>query len=282
MVSMKLIDEWLKEDVPYFDLTTELLGTGEAAGSIAYFSRSPVTVSCVDEAAALLTRCGLTVTERAVSGQTLLSGETVIAAEGRTAGIHKAWRVTLSLLEYACGISTRTAALVAAAREAAPDIAVLTTRKIFPGTKAVSIAAVIAGGALPHRLGLGETVLIFDKHLEKIDGGYSGLAKRMPALRRQACGKEICVEVSAPEEALLMTRAGADALQFDKVPQEKLTEIVTSVRAAALERGREIRLIAAGGVNAENAGAYARTGVDAISTTWPYFGKPADMTVRIT
>jgi len=281
MITQRMIDEWLAEDVPYLDLTTELLGIGGAAGSIAYFSRDPVTVSCVDEAAALLTRCGLTVTARAVSGQTLAPGETVIAAEGSTAGVHKAWRVTLSLLEYACGISTRTAKLVAAARAEAPDIAVLTTRKIFPGTKAVSIAAVVAGGALPHRLGLGETVLIFGTHLTKVDGGYEGLAAMLPAMRHRVCEKEICVEVGTPEEALLMTRAGADALQFDKVPPEELADIVAAVRDAASARGRDIRLIAAGGVNAENAGAYARTGVDALSTTWVYFGKPADMSVKI-
>jgi len=87
--------------------------------------------------------------------------------------------------------------------------------------------------------------------------------------------------VVSQEDALLMTKAGADALQFDKVPPEALAGIVRAVRAEAEAHRRGIRLIAAGGVHADNAGAYARAGVDAISTTWVYFGKPADMSAVI-
>ena len=38
---------------------------------------------------------------------------------------------------------------------------------------------------------------------------------------------------------------------------------------------------AAGGINAANARAYAQTGVDFLVTTWPYFGKPADVKMQI-
>ena len=167
--------------------------------------------------------------------------------------------------------------MVSAAREVNPRIGVLTTRKVFPGTKAVSIGAALAGGALPHRLGLGETILIFDKHLEKIEGGYEGLAKLLPGMKDRVCDKEICVEVVTEEEAMLMVNAGADALQFDKVAPDTLEDIVAKIR----NTGKNVKLIAAGGVNAENAAAYAKTGIDAISTTWIYFGKPADMSVVI-
>jgi molybdenum transport protein len=281
MITRNMVDEWIAEDVPYLDLTTELLGTGASAGSIGFFSRDPVVLACTDAAADILARCGLSVARSARDGDLSAPGEVFLKAEGKTADIHKAWKVTLNLFEYACGIATRTAKLVGAARAANPGIAVLTTRKVFPGTKAVSIEAAVAGGALPHRLGLGETILIFDKHLAKIDGGYEGLAALLPGMRARVCDKEICVEVVTQEEALLMARAGADALQFDKVPPGELAGIVAAARAAASERGRGIRLIAAGGVNADNAGAYAQSGVDAISTTWVYFGKPADMSVVI-
>ena len=38
-------------------------------------------------------------------------------------------------------------------------------------------------------------------------------------------------------------------------------------------------ILAAGGVNGDNAAAYAATGVDVLVTTWPYFGRPADIKV---
>ena len=276
-----MVDEWINEDVPYLDLTTELLGRGHESGTIGFFSRDPVVVACVEAACDILQRCGLEITKATRSGERVIPQEVFLSASGTTAQVHKAWKVTLNLFEYACGIATRTAKLVEAARAVNPDIAVLTTRKVFPGTKAVSIEAAIAGGALPHRLGLGETIIIFDKHLEKVEGGYEGLVALLPAMKKRVCDKDICVEVVTLEEALLMTRAGADVLQFDKVPADELKKIVPEVRAAAEARDRAIKLIAAGGVNAENAGAYAASGVDALSTTWVYFGKPADMSVVI-
>ncbi|MDR0852111.1 MAG: ModD protein [Clostridiales Family XIII bacterium] len=276
MIKTSLIDEWIAEDVPYFDLTTHLLGIGDEQGSIGFFSRDPITLACTYEAEQILRRFDLDIVQSTKDGTKPTVGDVFLKATGRTDNIHKAWKATLNLFEYACGISTRTAKLVAAARAVNPEIAVLTTRKVFPGTKAVSITAAIAGGALPHRLGLGETILLFDHHIRKA-GGWDAVAKLLPKMKQRVCDKEICVEVETEEDALAMIRAGADALQFDKVAPDVLSGIVAKIR----DTGSTAKLIAAGGVNGENAGAYAATGIDAISTTWIYFGRPADMSVVI-
>lgn len=42
-----------------------------------------------------------------------------------------------------------------------------------------------------------------------------------------------------------------------------------------------ITIIAAGGINPQNVGAYAACGVDGIATTAPFTGKPIDMSVRM-
>ena len=42
-----------------------------------------------------------------------------------------------------------------------------------------------------------------------------------------------------------------------------------------------IAILAAGGINGDNATEYAATGVDILVTTWPYFGKPTDIKVII-
>jgi molybdenum transport protein len=276
MIKTSLVDEWIAEDVPYFDLTTHLLGIGGAAGSIGFYSRDPITLSSVGAAEKILKRFGLEIVQTAADGDRPEPGAIFLKAEGRTEDIHGAWKVTLNLFEYSCGISTRTAKLVAAARAVNPQIAVLTTRKVFPGTKAVSIGAALAGGALPHRLGLGETILLFDHHIKKA-GGWEAVAKLLPVMKQRVCDKEICIEVETEKDALAMIRAGADALQFDKVAPEALAGIVAKIR----DTGSAAKLIAAGGVTGDNAGAYAATGIDAISTTWIYFGRPADMSVVI-
>lgn len=275
-ISNQIIEQWMQEDVPYFDLTTHLLGIGGKTGGISYICRHPITLSCTEEAAHILERRNVRVTVCLPSGTQVNAGEVFLRGEGMLENLHAVWKVSQNLLEYSCGISTRTRRLVDAARSVNPDIAVLTTRKSFPGTKQVSIRAALAGGALPHRLGLGETVLIFAQHLRYM-GGYAALSAQMSRLKKAACDKKVSVEVDTLENALLLARAGVDALQFDKVPPDTLGEFVRQIRAV----DPHVLLIAAGGVTAENAAAYAATGVDAISTTWVYFGKPADLSVKM-
>lgn len=63
-----------------------------------------------------------------------------------------------------------------------PECEVLTTRKSMPGAKDLLTCAVMAGGAFPHRLGLSETVLVFEQHLAFF-GGFTVLSKKCLALR---------------------------------------------------------------------------------------------------
>lgn len=49
-------------------------------------------------------------------------------------------------MEYGCGIAGRAAAMTAAAHAVNPDCHVMVTRKHFPGTKTLSLAAALAGG----------------------------------------------------------------------------------------------------------------------------------------
>lgn len=72
--------------------------------------------------------------------------------------------------------------MVKAARSVNPDVAVVTTRKSFPGAKRIAIKAIIAGGALPHRLGLSETILPFKQHTAFL-GGLGEFLKILPDLR---------------------------------------------------------------------------------------------------
>jgi hypothetical protein len=62
--------------------------------------------------------------------------------------------------------------------------AVACTRKNVPGTKRFAVAAVKAGGAVMHRLGLSETVLVFPEHCAFLGKEpFVGLAEK---LRRAA------------------------------------------------------------------------------------------------
>jgi len=134
----------------------------------------------------------------------------------------------------------------------------------------------MVGGAFPHRLGLSETVLVFDHHM-KFLGGFDEFVRRIPEFRSRCIEKKFFVEAS-PEQARVLAAAGVDGIQLDKVPVAELDALVKELRAI----DPRVTLVAAGGVNPQNAAAYAATGVDGLATTALYTAKPLDMSIRMT
>ena len=166
------IDRFLREDCPYGDLTTALLDIGARPGRILFTTRHQTVACCTEEVARIFERVGCIVTHTTASGTVLPEGHMFVEVRGQAAALHMGWKAALNLLEAASGIATRTHALVREAKAVNPAVEVVATRKIFPGTKAVATKAVYAGGALPHRLGLSESVLVFAQHVAFLDGSF--------------------------------------------------------------------------------------------------------------
>ena len=146
----------------------------------------------------------------------------------------------------------------------------------MPGCKDLLVEATMAGGAFPHRLGLSETVLVFDHHMAFL-GGFDEFVQRIPEIRSRCIEKKLFVEAT-PDQARVLAHAGVDGIQLDKIPIDELTPLVEELRTI----DPRVTLIAAGGVNADNAAAYAATGVDGLATTALFTAKPLDMSVRMT
>lgn len=272
----ELVERLLHEDVPYGDLTSRLLELPPAPARLRVIARDRVVLAGGEVAAAIGSRVGAAVVRCAAEGEAIPAGGVLLELAGSAPALHRAWKVVANVLEGCCGIAGRTRALVDAARDANPGVQVFTTRKSFPGAKELAIAGVLAGGAFPHRLGLSETVLVFAQHTVFL-GGLPGLLERLPQLRRRACEKLVLVEVEGAEDALAVARAGVGGIQFDKLDVEELAAVVPQLRAI----DPAVRLIAAGGITAANAAAYAATGVDALATSWVFAAPPADLKVVI-
>jgi molybdenum transport protein len=270
------IERFIEEDVPYGDLTTHLLGFGTVPGRIVFSTREETTLCCTEEAAKVLQKCGATLTSCMPSGTKLSGGIEFLAAAGPAQALHAGWKVALNLLEYASGIASRTGRIVEACRSVNPALSVVTTRKSFPGTKRIAIKAISAGGALAHRLGLSETVLVFKQHTAFL-GGLEKFLGTVSELKLQARESKIIIEADTGEEALLIARSGADIVQLDKIAPTELTETVTAIRSA----NPNILISAAGGISEANAAEYAATGIDIIVLSSIYFGKPSDIGVTI-
>ncbi|MBE6473313.1 MAG: ModD protein [Coriobacteriaceae bacterium] len=275
-ISDARLDYFMAEDVPYIDLTSEILGIGDAVGEMEYFSREACIVAGVEEVARLAKAAGCEVEALHGSGDAIEPEEPILRVRGRAGDLHQVWKVGLNLLDHLSAVATKTRAMVDAAHSVNPRCEVLTTRKSMPGCKDLLIEAVMVGGAFPHRLGLSETVLVFDHHM-KFLGGFDEFVRRIPEFRSRCIEKKFFVEAS-PEQARVLAAAGVDGIQLDKVPVAELDALVKELRAI----DPRVTLVAAGGVNPQNAAAYAATGVDGLATTALYTAKPLDMSIRMT
>lgn len=269
------IVELIAEDVPYLDLTCEVLGVGEQRGEMEYFTREACVAAGSEVVRRMAQHLGCDVVSAVADGTSVEAGGTLMVVHGTSAALHQLWKVGLNTFDHLSAVATKTRQMVDAAHAANPACEVLTTRKSMPGAKDLLTCAVRAGGAWPHRLGLSETVLVFDHHLTFF-GGMDAFIEQLPALRRRCIEKKLFVE-AGEREAAALARAGVDGIQLDKLPPEQLAALVAELRAI----DPRITLIAAGGINPENAAEYAATGVDGLATTAPFSAKPLDMSVRM-
>ena len=270
------IDAWIAEDAPLLDLTTHLLALGDRPARIRFVLRAAGVAACTDEAARVAQHCGAQVEACVASGQRLAAGSELLSASGSAASVLRAWKVAQNLLEYACGVASATAAMVAAVHAAAPQVAVLTTRKSAPGLRRIALKATLNGGAFPHRLGVGETVLVFPQHralLGDWDALAAQLARAAPALAEKKC----VIEAHSLDDALAAVRAGADVVQFDKAAPDALRAWCAELAARHPTVGR----IAAGGIGQANAADYAASGVHALVTSSLHYAPPADVGVVV-
>jgi molybdenum transport protein len=277
--TMAEIDQFIKEDVPYMDLTAKILGIGAQQAKISYFTREQAVVCGTEEVGMIFERLNIKIESFMPSGSFIGPGKELVSGVGRADDIMTAWKVGQNILDNCCGIATKTHAMVTAAKAVNPDISILTTRKIFPGTKALAIKAAVTGGALPHRLGLSETVLIFRQHMDFIDsiGGFEALLAKLPQLKAQSCGKKILVETSSFAEAEMLCNAGVCGIQFDKVKAQELKRVALRLKADF----PHVTLLASGGINQGNVAEYASSGIDGIVTSSPYNAPPIDIGVKI-
>ncbi len=268
-----LLDELLAEDAPYGDLTTTGLGIEGAPARLSMAMRADSTLCGVELAADLFRKAGATAEVLAKSGARVQAGGQVLSASGEAGPILVAWKVAQTLVEYLSGIATATSEIVDAARAVDPTVAVVTTRKTFPGSKRMMIAAIRAGGAMPHRLGLSETVLVFPEHQVFLADAVTAIARLKAAMPE----KKVVVEVASLQAAEAALAAGPDILQCEKMTPDGIRAVCALVEKA----GAATHVAAAGGVNARNAADYVAAGARVLVTSAPYWARPADVKVTI-
>ena len=240
-----------------------------------YYTREDCILAGTGVVGKIARHLGCEVVSARDDGERVSAGGSLMALRGPASALHQVWKVGLNTFDHLSAVATKTRRMVDAAHAVNPRCEILATRKSMPGAKDLLTLGVRAGGAWPHRLGLSETVLVFDHHIAFL-GGFDAFLEQLPAIRSRCVEKKLFVE-AGEEHARMLAHAGVGGIQFDKIPVDRLAGLVRELRGI----DPRLTLIAAGGINPSNVAAYAATGVDGIATTAPFSAKPLDMSVRM-
>lgn len=181
-------------------------------------------------------------------------GGPVLEVTGSARALLTGERTGLNLLTHLSGVATMAAR---AAREVQGTGArVLDTRKTIPGLRQLEKAAVAAGGAVNHRAGLYDAILIKENHIAAAGGIGEAVRRAREAVPQLAGTLE--VEVRDPDEIEQALAAGAPRLLLDNMNLDEL-------RAAVAQVAGRAELEASGGVTLRTLRPIAETGVEWIS-----------------
>jgi nicotinate-nucleotide pyrophosphorylase (carboxylating) len=176
----------------------------------------------------------------------------VLELEGSARGLLTAERTALNFLQRLSGVATMAARCVEAV--SGTGAVILDTRKTTPGLRMLEKAAVAAGGATNHRVGLFDAILIKENHAA-LAGGVGEAVRRARAYAPRLQLEVECQTLAEVDEALA---AGAGFLLLDNMSVDELRAAVERVAGRA-------ELEASGGFTLETIRAVAGTGVNFIS-----------------
>jgi nicotinate-nucleotide pyrophosphorylase (carboxylating) len=267
---------WLAEDIPFWDITSELVPEGCECSAV-ILAKEPGVAACVEEVALFLRRMGFEVRLRVRSGEEFRRGDALVEIRGDLRKLLQVERLVLNLLSHTCGIATATRMAVEVARRVNPRVRVAATRKTLPGLRYFEKRAVEAGGGDTHRFSLSDMVLIKDNHLKY----FGSVRTAIEAARRRASfAVKIEVEVSSPEEAVEAAKAGADIVMLDNFSVEQVRAAVDALAQAGLRERVVVEV--SGGITLENLEEYARAGPDVVSMGWlTHSARAVDLSLEV-
>ena len=249
----ELVRRALAEDFGWGDVTTEGVIDPKQQARAIILAKSSCVLAGLDVASEAFRQLdpGVAITVHRNDGDRCEPGTTVAEYRGHAAALLTAERTALNFIQRMSGIATLTRRFVDAA---AGRITVLDTRKTTPLLRVVEKYAVRAGGAVNHRAGLDDGILIKDNHI-RLAGGVVNAVSRMRKKTREMPTE---VEAQSLEQVDDALAAGADIILLDNLSTPDI------VAAVAKCRGRAKTEIS-GGVTLARIPELAATGADYVS-----------------
>jgi nicotinate-nucleotide pyrophosphorylase (carboxylating) len=249
--------QYLNEDVPAGDVTSDAIIPDISCTAVIRAEQDGVLAG-IEEASALFSYAGVTVTPQKNDGARVRKGDVVVSLSGRAKNILLVERTALNILGRMSGIATSTAAMVAIVKAQNRSCRVAGTRKTCPGFRRFDKKAVLIGGGDPHRMNLSDGILIKDNHLAIVS-----LEEALRAARSHSAYKKIEIEVESAADAVKAAAAGADIIMLDNMTPGQVRETLSVLEDRGLRDRVTIEI--SGGIDEESLRNYAACGVDIIS-----------------
>jgi nicotinate-nucleotide pyrophosphorylase (carboxylating) len=207
-------------------------------------------------------------------GDKIKKGDIIANLEGKAAVLLSSERTFLNMLQHASGIATMASKFVE--KLDGFDVVLLDTRKTRPHLRDFEKYASRVGGAINHRLGLDDCLMLKDTHLRTIEN----LAEFVKIARKRISWvTKIEIECETFSQVETAMEAGADIIMCDNMTFQQIKEVVKFRD----EKYPHILIEASGNINLDTIQEYAKTGVDAVSSgsiihqaTWLDFSMRVD------
>jgi nicotinate-nucleotide pyrophosphorylase (carboxylating) len=250
----------LKEDLPFGDVTSELLVDEKTEATAEITAKGEGMLSGIE---ALLEACSefdLKYERFKRSGETFSSGDRICRISGNARTLMGLERTILNLLSKLSGIATATWTATQAVREINDTTRIAGTRKTTPGLRELEKEALRHGGGDTHRFSLSDMLLIKDNHIA-LAGGVQEALKR--AIEGKSFAHKVEIEVTSMDDALVAAELGADIIMLDNMSPERVNEVIGMLK----DRGLRDRVLVevSGNITTANAPDYARAGADILS-----------------
>lgn len=250
---MGLVVRALEEDIGSGDITTNSCVAADALAEGGFFARQPLVLAGTELLPIIYDlQGGVDSLElHHADGARLQPGDKVATVKGRARTLLTCERVSLNFLQRLSGVATAAARYADAVQGTRTRI--LDTRKTTPGWRYLEKMAVAAGGAVNHRMGLFDAVMIKNNHIS----AAGGIRQAFEKVKHLACPVEVEVRTRAElDEALA---CGAARLLLDNLTPAEAKEWVDYIAGRA---STEL----SGGITIDTVRAYAEAGADFISS----------------
>lgn len=266
----------LEEDVGEGDWTTQwTVPPGHACDAVVVAKQAMVVAGgpCVRDVFRAVDP-ELSVELAVEDGSAVEAGRVLVRVSGSTRSVLVGERTALNFLGRLSGIATLARRFVEAV--AGTGARIVDTRKTTPGWRLLEKAAVRAGGATNHRMGLYDMLLVKDNHAD----ASGGVAEAVRAARaHNDRGLLLEVEVRDLAELRAVLPLGVDRVLLDNMTLEGLREAVRLARAGG-SGGPELE--ASGNVSLDTVRSIAETGVDVVSVGALTHSAPvADVSLKV-